>query len=325
MSGYREEQLSVKIPADIDQPDKILYGLTARQLAVLGGTAAFVLWVFVTFQALVPFPALVAVVLPMAAAGVVVAIARHDAMSLDRYAVAALRYLRQSKERVSVGEPVQAPPSWCRMRGRLPTPLQLPVRAVRQDGVMELAQGGVAAFVRAGTVAFSLRTAGEQASLVAGFGRWLNSLEAPVQILVQARPVDLGGLADHITARATDLSDPVLKRAAGEHAAFLSEIGAAHDLLVRQVLIVITDAVSASSATPWWKSKGHQIGRDAGAQVVLRRAEEAVQSLAVLGVTAEVLNADACTAVLAESLSPGDPHPVDNAAPQELVSVRQEP
>ncbi|TDB89962.1 PrgI family protein [Actinomadura sp. KC216] len=320
-----QRPMAVKIPADVDQPDKILYGLTARQLAILGGTVAVVLWLWLTFQAVVPFPVLVAVATPVAAAGIVLSVARRDGMGLDRYAAAALAFMRSPKARVAAGEPVQPPPSWCRMRGRLPAPLRLPVRAVRHDGVMELADGGgVAVIVRAGTVAFSLRTAGEQASLVAGFGRWLNSLDSPVQLLVQARPVDLSGLADHITAQAPELPDPALEQAAGEHAAFLTEIGTAHDLLVRQVLIVISDGPPVSASVPWSKAQRQRTTRETGAQVVLRRAAEAVQALATLGVAAEVLDADACVAVLAESLSPGGPRPVDNAAPDELISVKQE-
>ncbi|WP_067901508.1 PrgI family protein [Actinomadura chibensis] len=322
MNG-REQPSRVKIPADVDQPDKILYGLTARQLAILGGTAAVVLWVFLTLQAMVPFPVLVAMVMPVAAAGFVLAVAQRDGMSLDRYAATALAYLRASKSRVTVAEPVAAPPSWCRMRGRLPAPLQLPVRALRQDGALDLTDGGVAVIVRAATVAFSLRTPDEQASLVAGFGRWLNSLDAPVQILVQARPVDLSGLAEHVTGQAPSLPDPALERAAAEHAAFLTEVGAAHDLLIRQILIVISGPACAQPTLRPSQRLGTRrrtSGRDAEAQVALRRADEAVQALAALGVAAEVLDADSTVAVLSESLSPGEGRPVDNAASEELVS-----
>lgn len=324
---HTEAPMSVRIPADVDQPDKVLYGFTARQLAILACTAATCLWALLTFGPLVPFPVLVAVLMPIAATGIVLAVARHDGMNLDRYALAALRHLRVSKERVTAAGPVQPPPTWCRMRGRLPEPMSLPVRAVRQDGVLEVAGGGVAVIVRAGTLAFGLRTAGEQAGLVAVFGRWLNSLDAPVQILVQARPVDLTGLADHITQHASALPDPALEQAARAHAAFLTDLGTAHDLLIRQVLIVITGHTSSSTPSPALPGRRHKhrrVGRDAAAAVALRRAAEAVQNLAALAVPAEVLDTEGATAVLAESLSPGEPHLVDNAAPEDVITHRQE-
>jgi hypothetical protein len=320
-----EAPMSVKIPADVDQPDKILYGLTARQLAILAGTAASALWVVLTLGPLVPLPVLVALLVPVVALGFVLAVARHDGMSLDRYILAALRHLRGSKERVTVTGPVHAPPAWCRMRGSLPEPLRLPVRAVREDGALELAEGGVAVIVRAGTLAFGLRTPSEQAGLVAVFGRWLNSLDAPVQILVQARPVDLTGLADHITQHAPALPDPALEQAAHEHADFLAELGAAHELLIRQILIVITGHTHSAASPPalgWRRGKRYRVGRDAAASVALRRADEATQSLAALGVPAEVLGVESCTSALADSLSPGQPQPVDNAAPDDVITAQ---
>ncbi|WP_192759837.1 PrgI family protein [Actinomadura algeriensis] len=328
MTGFRDAQpMSVKIPADIDRPDKILYGLTLRQLTILGGTAAILLWALLTFGAVVPFPVRVGLLLPVAAGGCVLAVARRDGMSLDRFILAAAAHLRRAREQVAAGdEGVQAPPPWCRMRGRLPAPLQLPVRAVRGDGAMALAEGGTAVIVRAGTVAFGLRTPGEQAALVGVFGRWLNSLDAPVQILVQARPVDLTGLADHLTRLAPELPDPALEQAAGDHAAFLTELGAAHDLLVRQVLIVISDTTHApqtSAGLPWPKNRRERAARDAGAAVALRRAEETVYALTALGITAEILDADACTAVLAEALSPGESQPVDNSGPDDVITAQE--
>jgi len=324
---HSEAPMSVKIPADVDQPDKILYGLTARQLAILAGTAAISLWLFLTLGPLVPIPVLVAVLVPIVAAGFVLAVARHDGMNLDRYALAAFRHLRSARERVTAAEPVQPPPAWCRMRGRLPEPLRLPIRAVRQDGVLELAGGGVAVVVRAGTLTFGLRTSGEQAGLVAVFGRWLNSLDSPVQVLVQARPVDLTGLADHVTQHAPALPDPALEQAASEHAAFLVDLGVAHDLLIRQILIVITGHIPPSSPThvlPWRQHKRHRVGRDTAAAVALRRAAEAEQALAALAIPAEVLDASSATAVMAESLAPGEPRLVDNATADDVITHRQE-
>ncbi|MFI0354219.1 PrgI family protein [Actinomadura sp. 9N407] len=326
MNRHDDPPLSAKIPADVDRPDKILYGLTARQLAILAATGFAAMGLFIAAEGRLPFPLLVGLVLPIVAAGAVLAVARRDGMSLDRLALAALSHAQFPKARVSAQGPVQAPPAWCRMRGRLPAPLRLPVRAVREDGAMELADGGTAVIVRAGTVAFGLRTAGEQAGLVAVFGRWLNSLDAPVQILVQARPVDLAGLAEPIAETAADLPDPALEQAARDHAAFLHELGTEHDLLVRQVLIVIGDTThQQTDPRPWTKARRQRTARDAGAAVALRRADEAVRSLTALGVVAEVLDAAACTNVLAESLSPAEALPVDNTGPDELITAKEHP
>ncbi|GLZ16270.1 hypothetical protein Acsp04_65050 [Actinomadura sp. NBRC 104425] len=319
-----DEALTAKIPADVDQPDKILYGLTVRQLAILAATAAVGLWVYLVTSPWLPLPAVVAAVFPIVAAGLVLATARRDGMSLDRFALAALDHLRHPRERVHAPEGIEPPPPWCRVRGRLPEPLRLPVRTVRQDGVLELADGGTAVMVRAGTITFALRTHAEQAALVTAFGRWLNSLDAPAQILVRTRAVDLSDLARQVAEAAPHLPDPALEEAAEGHAAYLAELSSARDLLVREVLIVIRDHLPGRpQARPWARGTQRRTARQAGAAVVLRRAEEAVHALAVLGIAAEVLDGPTCVQVLAESLSPGEPPLATTADPQEVVTTHQ--
>ncbi|WP_433420824.1 PrgI family protein [Microtetraspora malaysiensis] len=290
------EPLIARIPADVDRPDKVVSGLTARQLLILiltGGIAAAIYW---TAGKLLPIVVLAAMLLPLVAVGIAVALGRRDGLTLDRYGLAALLHWRSAKELVAAPEGVAAPPRWCRVRGRLPQPLKLPVRAVRTDGVLELTDG-VAVLVEASTLSFHLRTADEQAALVGGFGRWLNSLDAPVQILVRARRIDLGGQIDAVERHAATLPHPALEEAAREHAAFLAQLNASRDLLTRQVLIVIRDNSPTTGR--------RRAVRDAGAAVVLRRAAEAGRLLAALGLTAHVLDAEAAHHVLAECLDPG--------------------
>jgi hypothetical protein len=296
MTRTDHEPLTAKIPADVERPDRILYNLTGRHVAILAATILLASWFYMLTERWLPLPVIVAIVFPMVVAGIVLAVGRRDGMGLDAFVVAAIRHLRRGSAMVAAPEGVHPPPAWCRMRGQLPAPLRLPVRAVRDDGVMELDGGETAVIVQAGTLSFALRTPAEQTALVAGFGRWLNSLDAPVQVLVQARPVDLTHITEHVTRAAPRLPDPALERAALDHARFLCELDTTHDLLTRRVLIVLRDEPGQGS---------RKTTKDTSASLTLRRAEDAVRSLTSLGVTADVLDASECAAVLGDSLTPG--------------------
>ncbi|MFC4912954.1 PrgI family protein [Actinomadura gamaensis] len=312
-----DQPLVARIPADVEMPDKVLAGLTARQLLILGGTAAAAAWIYMLTQGRVPWMVIAVVLIPLAAAGFALALGRRDGLSLDRLALHGVRHALQRAVRVPAPEGIAPAPSWCKLRGQLPAPLSLPVRAVREDGVMELADGGTAALVQAGTVSFTLRTVAEQASLVASFGRWLNSLDAPVQILVQSRSADLSELIAELEESAHQLPHPALEQAARGHASYLAELSQSRDLLTRRVLVVIRDRSTGElSLQPPARSES----RDAGAAVTLRRAEETVRALATLGIGAVVLDADACTEVLADSLSPGQPRLSGLARPDDLIT-----
>jgi hypothetical protein len=310
------EPMSARIPADIEQPDKIMYGLTGRQLAILGVTAAVTVSVFTAAAPILPVPIAVGLCFPLVVAGCSMALGRRDGMGLDRFALAALDHLRHRRTLVSAPEGVPGPPAWCQVRGKLPGPLRLPVRGIRQDGVMDLDGGATAALVRAGTISLGLRTAAEQAALVGFFGRWLNSLESPVQIVVQARPVDLFELTDRVAEAAPGLPHPALRQAAEGHAAYLDQLGTSRNLLMREVLIVLRD--QPIPGTPGTGRRGR--AREASASTVARRAIDTVRALTGFGITAHVLDADECVRVLSEAFSPSEARPFPSTDLDQLIS-----
>jgi len=311
--------LVARIPADVEMPDKIFANLNARQVAILAVTGVLAAWVYLVTDGRLPVPVLAAIVLPVIACGCALALGKRDGLGLDRVAVHAFSYLRRKRKLVTAEEGVPEPPAWCRVRGRLPGALRLPVRAIREDGVLELAEGGTAAVVQAGTVAFGLRTHDEQAALVGVFAGWLNSLDTPVQILMQARPVDLSSLAEMIERTAGRLADPALEQAARQHAEFLAELGDTRDLLTRDVLIVVRHDGS-EQASSWKRGPRRTARRDSSSAIVTRRAEEAVRSLLTLGVHASVLGADDVRDLLVRSLSPRRAEPVGIARPDEPIT-----
>ncbi|WP_242909652.1 PrgI family protein [Actinomadura terrae] len=300
------EPLLARIPSDVEQPDKIMYGLTTRQLIILGTTALITASMFVTISPLLPIAITAGLCFPVIAAGCAMALGRRDGMGLDRFVLAAIDHLRRRRTLVAAPEGIPEAPAWCKVRGRLPGALRFPVRAVRQDGIVDLGGEGTAALVRAGTISFGLRTAAEQAALVGFFGRWLNSLEAPVQILIRARPVDLSDLASRVAEAAPDLPHPALRQAAEDHAAYLDELGDSRTLLVREVLIVLRDQPAPGSGR-------RTRARDASAVIVARRATETVRALSGFGVMAEFLDADACVQVLSDTFAPGYERPAPPA------------
>jgi len=79
----REHPVQAAVPADLNTPDKVLYGLTARQLAILAGTGAL-LWL--TYHLLAPFVPPITVMLaaiPIGALAAAVALGRRDGLPME--------------------------------------------------------------------------------------------------------------------------------------------------------------------------------------------------------------------------------------------------
>lgn len=190
-----------RIPADVDTPDKIVYGLTARQLAILAVAAVIGYGIFRTVGTLLPQPVLVAILTPLAGAATVLALGRRDGLSMDVWLLAAIRHTRSPKRLAPAASGRRSTaPAWAPATDEpvAPVPvLRLPAKAISDAGVIDTGPHAVA-LVACTTVNIGLRTGDEQAALIGGYGRWLNSLSAPVQIVISAQRVDLSSHAQRI-------------------------------------------------------------------------------------------------------------------------------
>ncbi|MEU4428969.1 PrgI family protein [Actinoplanes sp. NPDC024001] len=272
--------VGARVPADIEAPDRILWGLTARQVAVLAGAAAIGYLIFTAADGVLPVPVRLVLLIPFAAVAVALAVGRRDGLPLDAWLVAALRY-RRSPRRAVPATPARPDPPLAVLR--------LPARAITDNGVIDVGQAATV-LVAAGTVNVGLRTGAEQAALVGAYARWLNALTGPVQVVVSARRVDLSVHAQRVADAAETLAHPALAQAALDYAEFLLDVAADRDPLWRTVTVACTAA-----------------GQHGAAAEAMRRAEHTAAALATLGAQTRVLDGPAATAVLTSAVDPYQP------------------
>ena len=318
--GGDRDRSRVRIPADVERPDRLLANLTARQLAILG-VAAVVLWAtYTATRHVVPAAVFLALACPIGATATLLAIGRVEGQPADRFIIAAWRQLRSPRRLVVAPEGVPVPPTWVAAgSGPLPAPLRLPLGGIDGDGTIDLGPDGRAVLCRASSVTFSLRTPVEQEALVAGFARWLNSLAEPAQLVVRAEPVELTFLIDGILDAAPGLAHPGLEAAARDHARFLTELAASRTLLRREVLVVLRQPAGDRAAND--RAGGDRVATDPGAEHLRRRAVEATGALAAAGVALTVLDGPAATAYISRALDPSSPtRPAGLAAADEVIT-----
>ena len=294
-----------KMPADVDAPDKVLYGLTFRQLAVLAVAAVACYGAWRALHTVIPVPVLLGGVVVVGGLAAGLALGRRDGLSLDVWLLHAIRHSRAPRA-LSTTDTTARTPDWVAApatRVMLPAPLKLPADAIDDGG--EISLGGTkAAMVAATSVNLALRTDEEQAAAIDTFGRWLNSLSTPTQIVVSAQPVDLHSHAKTLADSAHLLPHPALASACADHAEFLQDLARRRDPLRRQVLIVTRT------------SPGER-----GEHAARRRADDTVRSLSGLGVTTRALDGAAVTAALAAAADPyRPPRPGGLAAPDAVIT-----
>ena len=283
------------VPADVGAPDRIAFGLTFRQLAIIGGVAVCGWALYSTFGPLLPPVVWLIAAIPVAAVTVVVALGRRDGLPLDvwlRHGVTLTRTPRilvpghpggDNQLAEVAGTPV------------VPAPLRAAATAISPAGVVT-SDGHAKVVIACGTTNVHLRTGDEQAALLDGFGRFLNGLTGPAQIVVAAQRHDLTPYAQAVADAGPRLPHPALHAAADDYAAFLLELDATRDPLRRQVLTVVTGEHAADTA---------------------------VRALSGIGVTATALDGPAVTAALATAVDPYQPPvPGPRATPGTPITLR---
>jgi hypothetical protein len=281
----------VRLPADIELEDRLAFGLTARQLLLLGATAIAAYGAYALAAALVPLPVAVAAAAPLALAGSLLALGRFESLPADRLALAALRHLRRPRRRVlaphGLPMPLRSLPAPLAL-----APLQLPVRAILRSGLVELEGSSFCLLLRASGTGFVLRSEEEQAALVEAFGRFLNALAEPIEIIVRSEPVDLAPVLARLEEQAAVQPVAALAEAARSHLRFLAELAAREGVRRREILLVLVT-----------RARDKQV-----AQTELeRRAGEAHDLLRAAGVELRPLAGESAAALLARALDPPGP------------------
>ncbi len=123
----RDDRDRVRIPADFERPDKLLAGLTARQLAILA-VAAVALWGgYAATRHLMPVAVYGAVAIPI------------GAVAADRWVSAAWRHHRAPHRLVPAPDGVPTNPAFLGANpGPQPAALRLPFAGIGDDGIVDL-------------------------------------------------------------------------------------------------------------------------------------------------------------------------------------------
>ncbi|GIE91617.1 PrgI family protein [Actinoplanes regularis] len=297
MTGEDTTTPRAVVPANINEPDRIAFGLTFRQLAIIGGPALAGFSCYRTFGPILPPAAWIAAGMVVFSVAVVLAIGRRDGLPLNVW----LRHgftLSRSPRTLAPGTARASSVAAVAGKPSVPAPLRSPVTRVNPAGVLT-SEGTDKVLIACGTTNIHLRTDSEQAALLDAFGRFLNSLTGPAQLLVAAQRHDLTAYAQATADFAPRLPHPALQSAADDYAAFLLDLDAERDPLRRQVLAVVTGEHAADAA---------------------------VRALSGLGVEAAALDGPAVASALANAVDPFSPAvPGPRAVPGAPITVRSTP
>ncbi|MEK7600654.1 MAG: hypothetical protein AAB463_01665 [Patescibacteria group bacterium] len=108
-----------------------------------------------------------------------------------------------------------------------------------REGVMVLANGSLRSVLEVSAMNFELRSSDEQAAILQGFQGILNSVDFPIEIVVNSRKLSLGSYIKEVEKIVGEQKNELLRIQASEYAKFIQELSTLSNIMTKKFYIVI--------------------------------------------------------------------------------------
>jgi hypothetical protein len=115
----------------------------------------------------------------------------------------------------------------------------LPFEDIR-DGILFLKGGTIRGIVEVNAINFELRSGEEQEAIIQQFEGFLNSLDFPVQIVIQSRKFEIATYIQNVTTASEQLTNELLKIQAAEYIKFIQELSDLSNIMAKHFYVVLS-------------------------------------------------------------------------------------
>lgn len=120
----------------------------------------------------------------------------------------------------------------------LSTQLFLDIAEIK-DNVVVLKNGGLRAILQTSSINFNLKSEEEQNSIIYGYQGFLNSLEFPIQIVIQSRKLDVDKYIENVREIGEKHTNPLLKEQTGEYCDYIQKLVEYADIMEKRFYVVV--------------------------------------------------------------------------------------
>ncbi|MEA1910033.1 MAG: hypothetical protein U9M89_03395 [Patescibacteria group bacterium] len=125
-------------------------------------------------------------------------------------------------------------------KSKVSTQKYLPFKEIR-EGVISMKNGSMLVVLMVNAINFNLKAPDEQTALLNGYKRFLNSLEFPIQILIQSRVLDLDDYLGQLEKLAINQQNELLRMHTNEYAEFIRELIGVSNIMNKTFYVVISN------------------------------------------------------------------------------------
>ena len=125
-----------------------------------------------------------------------------------------------------------------RAKAGIPTQQYLDVLEIRDDAVV-LKDGTLRAVVLVSSINFSLKSEEEQEAVIEAYTSFLNTIDFPIQIVIQSRRLDIDEYIDNLQTMEKGQTNELLQMQIHDYRQFIAELVQIADIMTKRFYIVI--------------------------------------------------------------------------------------
>lgn len=188
------------------------------------------------------------------------------------------------------------------------------VEAIR-NGVVILKSGGLRAILLVSSINFELKSSVEQEAIIAQYQNFLNSLDFPVQIVVQSRRFNIDPYLDRLKGQESQQTNELLRLQITEYREFIKNLNEVSNIISKHFYIVVPFSTVESSEGGFLQTVSNIFNQKKTVNVhgemfesfrtqLLQRVEHVMNGLSPIGLRGTVLGTEEIIELLYNSYNP---------------------
>lgn len=125
-----------------------------------------------------------------------------------------------------------------------------------RDDCLVLKDGSLRALLLVSSINFALKSDEEQNAIVAGYISFLNSLDAPVQIVIQSRKLNLDNYLANIEKAEKEQANDLLKIQTAEYRQYITDLVGRGNIMSKRFFVVVPFDPFTNKKRSFWQRGG---------------------------------------------------------------------
>ncbi len=195
-----------------------------------------------------------------------------------------------------------------------------------------LKDGSMRAVIVVSATNFSLKSGDEQNALIGSYQQFLNSLDFPIQILMQSRKLDINGYLDKMRAVMQEQTNELLRMQTQEYIEYVSKLIEFASIMNKTFYVVVPYSVEAVKTgllsrvallfNPAGNIKMKKEDFEKHREILSQRVDQVVNGLSGMGLRTLVLNTEELVELMYNSYNLNTSSPIKIKSLDELELVR---